>query len=259
LATATVNGVVTDIFANKQMSGLLCPSWRGNQIQSTLGDGSANSRTFAATNYKAMAGRGLFDGTTNSVTTGTALNVGAYPTDDGYMPLIPLSPSTPPTGELNRISMPGRPIVTGDGTSKTILIAESKEGNPAPGTGVTNSYATWFYGPQTWVVAADALSGAPGIVNGVYQGSVNTGLNRGPTNAVTSDRYNNYGGSGNAVFAGTGANVTMTWGPSSDHSGNVIMHGFGDGSVRSIAAEVDPNVYLGLSTVQGGENTPADF
>jgi hypothetical protein len=96
-------------------------------------------------------------------------------------------------------------------------------------------------------------------VNGVYQGSVNTGLNRGPTNAVTSDRYNNYGGSGNAVFAGTGANVTMTWGPSSDHSGNVIMHGFGDGSVRSIAAEVDPNVYLGLSTVQGGENTPADF
>jgi hypothetical protein len=38
-----------------------------------------------------------------------------------------------------------------------------------------------------------------------------------------------------------------------------VNHGFGDGSVRSIGADVDQNVYLGLSTVNGGENTPSDF
>jgi hypothetical protein len=33
----------------------------------------------------------------------------------------------------------------------------------------------------------------------------------------------------------------------------------GDGSVRSIGADVSPDIYMGLSTVSGGENTPSDF
>jgi hypothetical protein len=51
----------------------------------------------------------------------------------------------------------------------------------------------------------------------------------------------------------------MTWGVSSDHAGNLVMHAMADGSVRSIGADVDPNVYIGLSTFAGGENTPSEF
>ena len=51
----------------------------------------------------------------------------------------------------------------------------------------------------------------------------------------------------------------MAWGPSSDHAGNLVMHAMGDGSVRSIGADVSGGVYMALSTVSGGENTPSDF
>jgi prepilin-type N-terminal cleavage/methylation domain-containing protein len=241
------------VFANRQMSGLLCPSWSGSQIQTGLGDGSANGASFAATNYKAMAGRGLFNGTVGSVVSTAALTVGPYPTDDGYMPLIPPKPSTTPSGVAIQAALSGRAIMTGDGTSKTIMIAESAEGNVRPGA-ATNTYSTWFYGPQTWVVAASGTAGAPGYTSGAYV-SPSTGLNVGPTSSNTADRWN----LGNPVFVGTGANAVLTWGPSSNHAGAIVMHGFGDGSVRAIGADIDPNTYMSLSTVNGGENTPADF
>ena len=63
-----------------------------------------------------------------------------------------------------------------------------------------------------------------------------------------------------SIAAGmTGAGVPMAWGPSSDHAGNLVMHAMGDGSVRSIGADVAGGVYMALSTVSGGENTPSDF
>ena len=41
-----------------------------------------------------------------------------------------------------------------------------------------------------------------------------------------------------------------------DHSGDVIIHAFGDDAVRPITADVNPNIYLGLVTVNGGETLP---
>ena len=263
LATANTPTGTIDLFRNKQVSGVLCPSWNGTQLQTGLGDGSANSATFAATCYKAMAGRATYNGTLTN--TNGALTAGQYPSDDGYMPLIPPGPF--PQGVTNqaehiKYSLPGRPLVGGDGTSKTILVAESKEGNPRPGIGVaaTNTYATWFYGPQTWVVAYDPTLNCPAVVNGAYPpptGSltpprVGHGLNVGPTTTNNTFQY------ATSIYTGA-AGTAMTWGPSSDHVGGLVTHGFGDGSVRSIGSDIDQNVYLGLSTVNGGENTPSDF
>lgn len=259
LAVAPGSGV--DLFRNKEMSGLLCPSFRGKQIQSGLGDGSTNSQFFAATNYKAMAGRAMFNGSSAAAT--GALTTGSYPSDDGYMTLLPTGPT--PQGVTNtsehiKYSISGRPLVGGDGTSKTILIAESKEGNPSPGTS-TSSYATWFYGPQSWVVAYDPTLNCPAVTNNAYPPPTGTitaprsghGLNVGPTSALPTFQL------ATSIFTGTGAATGMTWGPSSDHLGSIVNHGFGDGSVRSITADIDQSVYLGLSTVNGGENTPSDF
>jgi len=53
--------------------------------------------------------------------------------------------------------------------------------------------------------------------------------------------------------------VAMNWGPSSDHSGSLVISTFADGSIRSISADIDPVVFISLSTFNGGENTPSEF
>ena len=241
---------VTGTFNNVKLDALICPSWGGDSLISGTVGGQTGS--YGATCYKAMAGRGTWNGAAASCPSNTAQTGGAYPSDDGFMPLLPTSTVSGTLAAIN-YSVGGRSLVSGDGTSKTILIAESKEGNSRPGTNTTNN-CFWFVGPHAWVVAGKPVNGSPAFVNGAYTGTVETGLNFGPTTANTSQQY------GATLFVNSaGGNAAMNWGPSSDHAGNLVMHGFADGSVRSIGADTDPQVYLGLSTVSGGENTPSDF
>jgi len=50
----------------------------------------------------------------------------------------------------------------------------------------------------------------------------------------------------------------MAWGPSSDHAGGLIMVSMGDGSVRSLAADVNAAVAMAMATVSGGENVASE-
>ena len=262
LATGTVNGQaiqfnklptnaqVSGSFANVQMAGLVCPSWGGDALVSSTVGGVAS--TFGATCYKAMAGRGTWNGSAASCPSTTAQSAGAYSSDDGYMTLLPSAAVSGTLAAYNYATF-GRGLVSGDGTSKTIIVAESKEGNSRPGTNTTNN-CLWFLGPHAWVVAGKGTQGACAYVNQQFTGTPETGLNFGPTSAATSQQY------GTALYvANTGGNAAMNWGPSSDHAGNLVMHTFADGSIRSIGADVDPQIYLGLSTYAGGENTPSDY
>ena len=47
--------------------------------------------------------------------------------------------------------------------------------------------------------------------------------------------------------------IGRVFGPSSAHSGDIVLHGFGDGHGSAIAANVDRNVYLWQVTRNGGE------
>ena len=238
-----VGGSQTDPFLAKEMSGLICASWGGEPLVSNYG----------ATCYKAMTGRGYWNGSAATVPPKeTQITGGSFSTDDGYMTVVPTTslPQNPVAPFIN-YPLAGRSISTGDGTSKTIMVVESKEGNPRPGSGSNTGRCRWFWGPETWLCAADPQA-TVSFTNGVYAfsgaGSLpprfSSGLNFGPTTQAPTQQY----------MPGT-----MTWGPSADHAGNVVMHGFADGSVRSIGADVNPNVYLGLSTWAGGENTPTEF
>jgi prepilin-type N-terminal cleavage/methylation domain-containing protein len=260
VATGTVGGqaiqfqrlpaAISGTLNNVQLAGLVCPSWGGDALLSTTFGGVAG--TFGATCYKAMAGRGTWPGAGSTCPTGVAQTPGAFPSDDGYMTLLPTATVTGSAAAFN-YPVFGRSIVSGDGTSKTIMVAESKEGNSRPGTNTTAN-SLWFFGPHAWVVAGKGTQGACAYVNQVFTGTPETGLNFGPTSANTSLQY------GTSLYVlPTGGNGAMNWGPSSDHAGNLVMHCFADGSVRSIGADVDPQVYLGLSTYAGGENTPSDF
>ena len=130
-------------------------------------------------------------------------------------------------------------------------MVESKEGgNTKPvtsGAATTRTYACgWPLGFQTWVAASGSATAVIGTDSSNPYGSSPHSLNASPYSA--------------SIAAGmTGAGVPMAWGPSSDHAGNLVMHAMGDGSVRSIGADVAGGVYMALSTVSGCEKTPSDF
>jgi len=228
--------------ANVQIAGLICPSWGGDAILTS-------NQNLGATCYKAMSGRALCTGATTPWSTNTATAVGGqWPTEDGYMPLCP------PSGTANSAkTYGGRSFVGGDGTSKTILIVESKEGgNTKPvtsGSPTTRTYnCAWPLGYQTWLVASGSATEILGTNSASPYGNSQHSLNASPF--VTGQ-----------IACGTTTPLTagMAWGPSSDHAGNLVIHAMGDGSVRSIGADVAGGVYMALSTVSGGENTPSDF
>jgi prepilin-type N-terminal cleavage/methylation domain-containing protein len=222
---------------NILLAGLVCPSF-GGDASVVVGSG-----TYGTTNYKAMAGRALCSGTSNSWPTNVATTIGPWPTDDGYLPLVPPSGTAAQTKTYG-----GRNFVSGDGTSKTIVVAESKEGgNLKAGSTAARTYnCAWPLGFQTWLAASGSA-----------------------TTVVGTDTTNPYGNSPHSlnvspyatqIVAGPNSTpVSMAWGPSSDHAGNLVMHAMGDGSVRSIGVDVAGGVYMALSTVSGGENTPSDF
>ena len=240
---------VSGSFQNVQMQGLICPSWGGDALIS--------GSNWGATCYKAMAGRGSSNGT--AVGSSAALAAGMYSSDDGYMPLVPVTspPSAATTANVKNYVLGGRSITSGDGTSKTIMVAESKEGNPRPYSGTASYNCAWFLGTQTWLVAGKPSDGCTPYVNNAYSNTA-TGLNYGPTTAAPTVMYTT-NASAKLWDTPAGTAGDMIWGPSADHAGNLVMHGMADGSVKSIGADVDPQIYIGMSTYAGGENTPSDF
>jgi prepilin-type N-terminal cleavage/methylation domain-containing protein len=147
-----------------------------------------------------------------------------------------------------------------DGTSKTIILAESKEGTTT--NGATTSYNAWFLPDQTWacgwgggmtpapVVNASAASNRPGFNGAVWNplGSGNdiTGLNFGPDGSTSG---------GTPRFESSSNGGPRSFGPSSDHTGGIVIHGMGDGSVQEVSDQgVDAKVYYAHITARGGEN-----
>jgi prepilin-type N-terminal cleavage/methylation domain-containing protein len=245
---STLPMTVSGSFANVQMASLICPSWGGDAILTS-------NNSFGATCYKAMSGRGSSSGL--AVASSGVLAKGTWSSDDGYLPLVPTTspPQSASVANVRNYVLAGRGLVSGDGTSKTIMVAESKEGNPRPSTGTPTYNSAWFLGTQTWLVAGRPQDGCLAYTNNTYANTA-SGLNYGPTTSAPTVLYT---ASQQLLVSTAGATAEMTWGPSSDHAGNLVMHAMGDGSVRSIGADVSPDIYMGLSTVSGGENTPSDF
>jgi hypothetical protein len=104
-----------------------------------------------------------------------------------------------------------------DGLSNTFLLVETRE----------EDHAVWFDGGMMAVVA-------------MRFDELNSPTYAGPEIALNYTPYFNY------------FDPNVKWGPSSMHSGGVF-HLLGDGSVRFISQSIDKEVYLALTTRDGGE------
>jgi hypothetical protein len=142
-----------------------------------------------------------------------------------------------------------------DGMSKTVFLTEGKE----------ERFGNWYCGQSAWVVGGWVHSqaqpmpagmsmapdgflgwGAMGLLNPLNRTALNVG---GIENSVQI----------NYMDAGTwvGAANRREWGPSSDHTGNIVVHLFGDGHVtRIVSTDIDKNVYLRLISRNGCEPLP---
>jgi prepilin-type N-terminal cleavage/methylation domain-containing protein len=217
-------------FSQVSIATLLCPSFSGEPYS----DNAAPAQAYAQINPKTdiITGKPVGVALTNYVTFAA--------TNKEFLTRNPPEPNGTIVGGKARTMATMR-----DGTSKTVVITESKE----------QSNSSWYDASGTWVVAlvpglTTASNPNPGITPMVVSpGGTNpviTALNYGPAPGATTPLY----GTG---FAGAGA---RKWGPSSDHGGDVVIHCFGDNAVRPITSDINPNMYIWLVTPNGGEPLP---
>jgi prepilin-type N-terminal cleavage/methylation domain-containing protein len=184
----------------------------------------------AITNYKANAG-------THLTASGTTADNGviAYPTAATQASNL----STPAGITIGQIS---------DGTSKTVMVVESRE----------RGYAGWIDGASSWVVASNLVgsgSTGPSFTTGKWtsNGTANVLVASGTTNGVG---INYTPDSTNKFIPDTRYNYTtsgLAHGPSSEHSGGIVMHAFVDGHVGQFTTDVDPSLYMSLFSRASGE------
>jgi prepilin-type N-terminal cleavage/methylation domain-containing protein len=118
-----------------------------------------------------------------------------------------------------------------DGTSKTIVVAESREGIRG---GLTGTAANrWAYG-ELWTPAS--ITGT--LTSGTWSGTKLLGVGTFV--------------SGSAIASSTLGTLVPTlaivYGPSSDHSGNQCGHLFADGHIEFLSYDINDSTYMSLSS-----------
>ena len=217
------------------VASLICPSYAGSEEVGYTPTLPANSEKSTVGNYVAMVG-------THAIANGVVEN-GA---------LVSGSQNQGRSTGINDLR---------DGTSKTVVLSESKE----------EVFGSWYDGQCSWVIAlprlpivtlnaTTPLDGEGYPVFTAPSANPATALNYGPkANALPADtqRFWNSSSSGIASGApayGTGSITYRDWGPSSEHSGGVIVHTFADNHVVPITDSTDAKVYYTVVTRAGNES-----
>ena len=224
------------------MPALMCPTFPGESKVETVSQGTGVEKSFATdynglTTYVNTVGSGeAYIGITNyKASVGTHLTATGKPENSaafiGGMQFATADAVVRPYSGKGVDD-----LVTYDGSSKTILVSESKE----------RGYASWIDGATSFHVGLGPTTGvanvAPTRSGATWATTVPTNLNKGPKSANGfATFYEPTGG-----FAGSAGD--HSWGPSSNHSGGIVMHLMGDASVRQITDDIAPNIYAGLVT-----------
>ena len=281
--TAIYNGTgsASQHAATVQLKAFICPSFSGDPTLDTSAEtpgtttgtietGSIPS-TYTQAFSTAQGATGL--GITNyNAMLGTHIDVSAAPP-------YPAFSASSPNSNNGGMKFRGTTFDQGfkfaaftDGTSKTPVAAETRE----------KRLASWYDGTFNWVVAArhgstsgaqinppannttsatingQAMNGRWCIgSNGTNANGAGASLNVGPTSTTPQAVYMPSAACADpALNTSVGGKWGRLWGPSSNHSGGIVNHVFGDAHVEGINDGIDPNVYLWIVTRNGGEPLP---
>jgi hypothetical protein len=148
--------------------------------------------------------------------------------------------------KYNGVIVPGRgtnlrDIV--DGTYCTLMVCESRE----------SGYSSWYDGTVGWVVAADPNGPEPTKdSNDYWTTSSGSSIQLGPRRSTPKRIY---------LPAAKLSTIQSDrqWGPSSEHASGVVNHLDGDASVHCLKDDIDPTVYLQITTRAGREPTTVPY
>jgi len=219
-------------FSTAELDIVKCPSYSGENYTKGAGNVYASPPFASASGATPVFGTTVTNYVALAATHKSCMEPGALQNPPTGTPAC-----EPPNGSIipNLRGLNFKDIV--DGTSKTLIACETKE--------EVNS--SWYDGTTSYVVAHDTNDTA----NPTRQPTTNfwigtkTALNIGPKPDITV-KY--IPGPMNAVTGG------WAWGPSSDHSGGVVLHLVGDASVRPVTDDVQVNTYIQCVTRNGREN-----
>ncbi|MEM8866323.1 MAG: DUF1559 domain-containing protein [Planctomycetota bacterium] len=244
-----------------QIDVLLCPSFPGDEVSSFPTQEPPENDELAVGNYVAVAASHWAGGTSMGAGDGLASSGTATgpPTPACSGSICGNGVLAFPGQQGNRINRRGNSFRSmTDGTSKTVMIAESIE----------QDYASWYAGSNAYVVATWPNSqgneiGPPTVRNvaagaGVananawsHNGNADgSALNKGSNKTTEQDQYYQLSADNPHRLGGNFGD--RKWGPSSRHPG-VVQHGWGDGHGSAVQDEIDPDVYLWIVTRNGRE------
>lgn len=143
-----------------------------------------------------------------------------------------------------------------DGTSKTAIICETK----------AERFSSWYSGQSTWVtgfrpdtppaigIQADGFNGVTPDGNPQNTHALNVGRPILIDEQLAAEQSPEW----YATELDSMSNEERDWGPSSDHSGGVVVHTFADGHTQAIPDSIDATVYMRMITRGGGEPLDQD-
>jgi type II secretory pathway pseudopilin PulG len=218
---------------------LICPDWDGgvysDDSNSSIDNGQAGNTPTAhgATEYATVdsdrpgtgdrAFKGRVAPTSFKPMVGTHIR-GGVPIENGGMLLT--GPHGLTHGDFT------------DGTSKTILVCESKE----------SAYASWYDGTLNWLVGQDPNHAPPGTDDKPPWTGAALALNRGfdPSKPASVPYLRK-------SLTSNSPRNDVWWGPSSEDPNGVVRHVFVDCHTIGITDQCDPETYLSLITRADGE------
>ncbi|HEX4146524.1 MAG TPA: DUF1559 domain-containing protein [Pirellulales bacterium] len=257
VAMASGGATITRHFAAVQLDELACPSYAGTRtVAPSTYTGKLAGNPPAAYGYPAGSANLGSPAQRAAITNYVALSATHFPCMQyGSEPNLAATTDIPAGAEApNGMIVPGNSFhrlgmgACTDGTSMTLMLCETIE--PAMNC--------WYDGTTTWTTAINPNSVGSFPPSKAVDPSTNPlGFWQVPAGSSTAlqvgpapDKTIAY----SPALAGYCATPqVISWGPSSNHSGGVVVHGAVDGSVHVIRPDIDPTVYMHLITIAGGE------
>jgi prepilin-type N-terminal cleavage/methylation domain-containing protein len=240
---------------------LRCASFPGDEDVTSASFYATSAGRPAVGNYIAMASTnyrtdGDLESSATPSGTGTMLGKGCSVTASTYCGNGILAfPGVTGTGASQTVQTRGHSLRDmSDGTSKTIMIGETRE----------EKFSSWYsgfasYGVGAWPQGAPPTK--PTVANAplwwTFAGttgeiSLNKGDRKGYDTSANPNPDTKYYQARGKNPHSTASASERKWGPSSNHPG-VVQHGWGDGRASAISDQIDGDVYLHLITRNGRE------